>query len=321
MTLPRLALIFTAALTAGCLRLRPASTAVVERTPARIERGAYLANGIGGCLHCHSSPEENSFGFPPRPGTAGAGGLCWDPSLGFPGTLCATNLTADVETGLGGWTDGEILRAIREGVGRHDNGLFPIMPYRAYASFSDEDAMAIVAYLRTLPPVRNAVPARQINFPVSLFIRRAPRPLEGPVAEPNRADPIAYGRYLGKSCEHCHSPVNGRGQLIAGREFSGVAELKMPGGSRVVSSNLTPHPTGLASWTPDQFIARFHGYRAAAEHPVAVQKGQNTLMPWLPLSTLTKDDLGALYAYLRTLPPLDNRVIAFPAAPEAKTEH
>jgi mono/diheme cytochrome c family protein len=189
------------------------------------------------------------------------------------------------------------------------------MPYRAYAELSDADASAIVAYLRTLPPVKSQVPPRQLNFPVSLFIKLAPRPLEGPVPEPNREDPVAYGRYLSGGCEHCHSPVNGRGQKLAGREFSGGQEFKFSWGGSVVSANLTPDPTGLGSWTKDQFIARFRGYAEAAQHPVPVAKEHNTVMPWLSLSTLTDEDLGALYAFLRTLPPIDNRVVTFPMPP------
>jgi len=287
---------------AGCLKSRPASDEKVEPTSARIERGAYLANAVFGCIACHSQPDEALFARPPREGTTpGAGGQCWDESVGFPGRVCATNLTADDETGLGLYTDGELMRAIREGIDRHGRGLFPLMPYRDYAGLSDEDTRAIVAYLRTLAPVKNAVPPKELNFPVGIFIRLVPRPLEGPVPEPDAKD---YGRYLGKACLRCHSPVDGRGRLIAGRELSGGQELKLPGGGSVFSPNLTPHADGLGSWTKEQFIARFRGYTS----PAPVDPKRNTVMPWLSFAALTDDDLGALWEWLRASPPLEGKV-------------
>jgi hypothetical protein len=77
------------------------------------------------------------------------------PEMGLPGRITSKNLTSDAKTGLGSWTDGEILRAIREGVSKDGHALFPLMPYPNYRTMSDEDAYAIVAYLRTLKPVRN----------------------------------------------------------------------------------------------------------------------------------------------------------------------
>src|SRR5216110_697497 len=87
-----------------------------------------------------------------------AGSACIGPEQGAPGKICFPNLTPDPETGLGAWTDGEILRAIREGVSRDGRALFPMMPYTEFRALSDEDTRAIVAYLRTMPAVKNAVP-------------------------------------------------------------------------------------------------------------------------------------------------------------------
>ena len=89
----------------------------------------------------------------------GVGGIVWNEQIGFPGTLVASNITPDPDTGLGKWTDGEIIRAIREGVDRDGNALFPIMPYSHFRNMSEEDAQAIVAYLRSLPPLGPAAPA------------------------------------------------------------------------------------------------------------------------------------------------------------------
>jgi mono/diheme cytochrome c family protein len=290
----------------GCLHARPASDEKVEATPARVERGAYLANTVLNCIGCHSDVDESRFALPPKEGTTpGAGGQCWDAASQFPGRLCAPNQTGDAQTGLGAWSDGEIMRAIREGIDREGRGLFPLMPYRDYAALSDEDARALVVYLRTLPGVQHAIPEKQLDFPVGLFIRMAPRPLEGPVPEPDRADAVAYGRYLGRSCVHCHTPVNGRGQMLEGRTLGGGQQFHFRSGGAVTSPNLTPDPTGLGAWTREQFIARF---RSTAPPSTPIAAGRNTVMPWRALSNLTEDDLSALYAFLRAAPPVDNKV-------------
>jgi len=90
----------------------------------------------------------------------------------MPGMVVAANITPDRETGIGGWTDGEKIRAIREGVDRDGRVLFPMMPYGNYRLMSDEDVYAVVAYINSLPAVRNPLPATAIKFPVSLLIKR-----------------------------------------------------------------------------------------------------------------------------------------------------
>jgi hypothetical protein len=275
----------------ACLHLRPASDEKIEVTVARVKRGAYLANSVFVCMGCHSDVDDSKYALPPKEGTAvGAGGQCWDERVHFPGGVCAPNLTNDAETGLGAWSDGQILRAIREGIGHHDEGLFPMMPYRDYAFVSDEDARSIVVYLRALQPVKRPVAEKHLNFPVGIFIRMVPRPLEGPIAEPTDK-----GEYLSRACVRCHTPVNGRLQMIAEQRLAGGQEFHLRDGSTVKSPSLLTLP----SWTPDQFIARFRSYKV----PVAVEPGKNTPMPWLSYSGLTDDDLKAIYAFLVTPPP------------------
>ncbi|HWW63010.1 MAG TPA: cytochrome c, partial [Thermoanaerobaculia bacterium] len=134
---------------------RPASTEKIEATPERLARGKYLAHHVTDCFGCHSD-HIDAFGFPPKPGTEGQGGMSFSKADGFPGFLAVRNITPDPETGIGNWTDGEILRAIREGVDREGKALFPMMPYGGYKELGDEDAKAIVAYLRTIKPIRHA---------------------------------------------------------------------------------------------------------------------------------------------------------------------
>ena len=295
---------------------RPASTEKIEATPARLARGSYLVNHVSDCLGCHSD-HLDGFAFPVKPGTEGQGGFVFDKKLGFPGVVAAQNITSDPETGLGKWTDGEILRAMREGVDRNGDALFPMMPYQHLRNLGDEDAKSIVVYLRTLKPVRNQVAAKRIDFPVNLFIKFAPQPLDGPVSAPDPNDTLKHGKYLTTigGCYECHTPHDDKNGLIADKPFAGGWEMRGPWG-RVVTANLTPHPdTYIGRATKAEFIGRF---RACASidplHAPAPPKGRNTVMPWLAFAQMTDNDLGAIYDYLKTVKPIENKVDSFPEA-------
>ena len=112
---------------------RPPSSERIEATPARLVRGEYLVEHVSDCLLCHSEARFERFGLPRVPGTAGKGGFAFGKDFGIPGVLPVRNITPDRETGIGSWTDGEILRAIREGVDRDGHALFPMMPYQQFA--------------------------------------------------------------------------------------------------------------------------------------------------------------------------------------------
>ena len=297
---------------------RPATAERFEATPARLARGQYLVHHVADCLGCHSDHVNDRFGFPVKPGTEGQGGFVFDAKLGFPGVVAAQNITPDPETGLGNWTDGEILRAIREGVDRNGDALFPMMPYVHFATLGDEDAKSIVVYLRTLKPIRNQVPLKHIDFPVSLFVKFVPKPLTGPVAAPDpQRNYHEYGHYLVKvgGCYECHTAHDDKNQLVASRALAGGWEMKGPWG-RVVTANLTPHPeTYIGRATKAEFIGRFRSFAAfdAASSP-RCPKTRNTIMPWLAFSKMSDQDLGAIYDYLRSLKPIENRVNSFPDA-------
>lgn len=294
---------------------RPASTEKIESTPERLARGKYLVENVSSCLDCHSE-RVLAYGLPMKPGREGVGGFIWDAKIGFPGTLAAPNITPDPETGLGKWTDGEIMRAIREGVDRDGKALFPIMPYGHYRDLSDDDAAAIVVYLRSLKPQRYARPAKALNPPLNFIEKLIPKPLDGPVTAPSRANTVEYGHYLLKiaACEECHTPQE-KGKPIPGMELAGGFEMKTPY-FRVVTANITPHPsTWMGRATKAEFIARFHAFAGVnASNAPQAEKGRNTLMPWLTFSGMTDEDLGALYDYLKTVPPIDHKVNPFPDA-------
>lgn len=296
---------------------RPASAEKIEATPERLARGEYLVHHAADCAGCHSEHILDQFGLPIPPGRALVGGLVWDQSMGFPGVVAAANLTPDPETGLGNWSDGEILRAMREGVNKDGKPLFPIMPYPHLRVMSDEDAKSVVVYLRSIAPVKKAEPAKQLSFPLNFVEKFVPKPLEGPVAAPDPGNTVAYGEYLTRigGCYECHTPHGEKGELDETRAFAGGWEMKGPWG-RNITANITPHPTTwLGKATREEFIARFKAFEnfdpATAPKPAP---GRNTVMPWLPASGLTEADLGAIYDYLKTVPPVENRVNTFPDA-------
>jgi mono/diheme cytochrome c family protein len=294
---------------------RPAPGIKVEATPERLERGRYLVEHVSACLHCHSPSDETRWGLPHKPELRGSGGLCLTEAVGFPGTVCAKNITQHPEDGLGKWTDGELLRAIREGVDKHGQALFALMPYENLRHMSDEDAQAVVAYLRTLPPVPGQRPARELKFPLPIVVKFMPQPLTGPVAAPDKNDKVAYGRYLVTmaGCETCHTPVDDQHQPIPGKAFSGGQRFLFEKGGAVASSNITPHETGLGGKTRENFIAMFKAYASPESRDVPVAPNKNTPMPWLIYAGMKDEDLGAIYEYLRTVPPLENRVEKFPS--------
>ena len=301
--------------------MRPPSTEKIEATPERLARGNYLTNHVADCLHCHSDPLADRFGVPPRPGTEGQGGFPFDKKLGVPGLVQAQNITPDPENGLGNWTDGEVIRAIREGVDRNGVALFPMMPYEEFRKMSDEDVKSIVVYLRTLKPIQHVIAKRRLDFPVGWMIKSAPKPVDGPIAMPDPArDSVAYGKYLVSlaGCRVCHTPHDEKGQLIPGRDFSGGWEMLGPWG-RVVTANLTPDPDAyLGKATREEFIGRFKAFvgQEGEKSPIA-PPGMNSVMNWGDFSGMTNEDLGAIYDYLKTVKPISNKVVVHPDAPKS----
>ena len=295
---------------------RPVTAMKIEATPQRLARGEYLVEHVSDCLGCHSD-HVGLFAYPVKPGTEGQGGFIFDRKLGFPGIVAAQNITSDPDFGLGKWTDDEILRAFREGVDRNGEALFPMMPYQHLRNMSDEDAKSVVVYLRTLKPIHSGVPQKKIDFPVNLFVKFAPQPITQPVPDPDRKNTVAYGKYLTTigGCMECHTPHDEHNALIAEKAFSGGWEMKGPWG-RNFTANLTPHPdTYVGRATRQEFIGRFKSLSMldARTSPMP-RPGTNTIMPWLAFSRMTDEDLGAIYDYLKTLKPVENKVNRFPDA-------
>jgi hypothetical protein len=224
------------------------------------------------------------------------------PYADLPGRVVAPNLTPDIETGAGNWSDDMLARSIREGIGHDGRTLFPMMPYSNYQKLPDEDLASIVVYLRSLPPVRNPLPKTEIIFPVKYFIRNAPQPVAGPIAPPDVSYPLKRGAYLVNliGCANCHTPVDNHHNLIAGMDFAGGQIFEGPWG-KVASTNLTADSSGISYYDEALFI------RAMRTGAVG-SRGLSPAMPWSVFRNMTDQDLAAIFTYLKTLKAITHRV-------------
>ena len=278
-------------------RARPVTARRFEPTPARIERGRYLTEHVAACFACHTQYDLKNPVASYQ--TARKGGGDSFAEHGFPG-IVSPNITPDAETGVGAWTDDELARAIREGVGRDGRALFPVMPYRNYRRLSDEDLAAVVVYLRSLEPVRHALPKSEVPFPVSRLINALPEPLTAPVAEPDRANPVEYGGYLATvgDCAACHTPRDERGAPLPGLALGGG---NLVAGTTVASANITPDATGIPYYDEALFLEVMRKGHVKARR---LSPG----MPWWIYRGMTDADLKSLFAYLRTVAPTRHTV-------------
>ncbi len=289
----------------------PAPAMAVTSTPELVERGRYLFHHQAACAACHTPTDATRFSAPPLVGKDGAGGTLFAAESGVPGKIYGSNLTP---AALKDWSDGEIHRALVSGVNKKGDALFPLMPSRHYAKLSQVDLQALIAYLRSLPPIENAIPERELTFPMNIIVRLIPTVAAPPATTP-AVDSAEYPAYVvnAGACLHCHTPSN-HGKVVAGAEFTGGVLFPLPDGSVVRSANLTPDDdTGLGKWTKEVFIQRFRAGAELAKNPVA-PGAPNTPMPWSAYGGMTDADLGAIYDHLRTLPKVANKIERFTPA-------
>jgi mono/diheme cytochrome c family protein len=283
-----------------------------DSATARLERGAYLFNHVMGCVDCHSKRDFTKYSGPPVPGTEGGGGFLFDEKLGLPGKIYGRNITPDNETGIGTWTDDDILKAITQGISKRGDTLFPIMPYVNFNHMAKEDLMSVIAYLRTLKPISNKIPDRQLMMPIAAVY---PAPALQPSIESNRmpppSDKVAYGAYLvnAADCGTCHTQMTEKGPDMS-KQFAGGWTFDV-GTFKVTSANITPDSTGIGAWTEQQFLNKFSPFREEKNYNFNPGK-ENTIMPLVVLAGMTDDDLKAIYAYLRTVKPVVNKVEKYP---------
>ena len=271
-----------------------------DPTGARIERGRYLVEGALHCFACHSPRDPNSPVGAPLAEKRGAGKVF---SGGKFGLLVAPNITPDAETGAGTWTDDMLARAIREGISHDGRALFPVMPYKNLRGLSDEDLASVVVYLRSIPSVRNPLPQTKLSLPFNLLVKSLPEPLDAPVAPPDMSSAVERGAYLARvaNCVTCHSPLDGKGQPVAGMEFAGGLKLKNAQGRELVTPNLTPDPSGISYYDEGMFLKALRTGRVGA-------RSLDPEMPWGYYRNMTDEDLRAIFAYLRTLKPVKHVV-------------
>lgn len=269
--------------------------------PETIERGRYLAHNVLGCVPCHSEVDEAAPGEPLVEGKLFSGRQFPEDPYGA-GVIRAPNLTPK---GIGEYTDGELVRALLEGIDRHGEPLFPMMPYPTYGRLlSQADALAVVAYLRTVEPVDHDPGKAEIAFPVSMFVRAAPAPVETDPSVPPADGSVERGRWLLEvaSCGDCHHSVDDKRQPIPGKEFAGGTKFPLGGGKVVRTPNITSdEATGLGAYSDaDLRRALFEG---------KAKDGRDLYgMPWVYYAGMSDSDKDALVKAVREIPAVVNPV-------------
>jgi mono/diheme cytochrome c family protein len=269
--------------------------ALADDQEALVNRGAYLVNGPVACANCHT-PRAPDFSL--VPGMEFAGGFhLVDPAF----DVYTANITPDKETGIGKWTDEEIIRAIREGKDKEGKIIFPPMPVPTYNTMSDDDVKAIVAYLHTLKPIRNQVSESKWNVP-----QQAMPPAKG-LPAPAKTDKVAYGGYIVNSLAHCfecHTTPDARGVPdFAHGLGAGGFEIQLAPGMVAHTANITSDPeTGIGKWS-DADIKK-----AITEGITPTGRRLSPPMPYPFFQNMTAEDLDAVVAYVRTIPPIKNKV-------------
>jgi mono/diheme cytochrome c family protein len=252
-----------------------------------LERGRYLVEGPAGCGNCHTPLGPDGFVM-----AQNLGGRLVEQNPAF--TAVAANITP--AGAFGGWTDAEAVRAIREGIRPDGTVIGPPMPIGLYRGLSDDDAMSMVMYLRTVPAVDNDPGESVYNIPLP--------PAYGPpiqtVAHPVEGVTVDYGAYLAgpvAHCMECHTTFGENGPMLDTHLGAGGFAFHGPWGTSI-ASNLTPHPDGISGWS-DAELARMI--------TAGVRPGGEPMLPPMPygyLARMTENDLSAVILYLRSLPPL-----------------
>ena len=270
------------------------------QTREQIARGKYVFGAAAGC-GCHTVPKQ----------ALNAGGRKYDGPFG---TVYSSNITPDPTTGIGKWTDEQIITATR--AGRRPNGerLIPVHPYTVFNGMAEQDLKDVVVYLRSVPPVNRATPAKKISVPLfeSVFLPAWLATFAAVETPPKSAatSGVARGEYLTRAVSHCgecHTPRTMTMAVDNTRFLAGNAKGKGPEGSAV--PNITPdRETGLASWTEEQIT----DYLETGNKPDGDVSG-GLMMEVIQGSSagykdLTKADRQAIAKYLKSIPAIKNRI-------------
>lgn len=278
--------------------VEPAQAAAPEPQNDPLARGKYLATA-GNCISCHTRDGGAPF----------AGGVAFKTDFG---TIYSTNITSDKTAGIGGWTQAQFTRAMREGIAANGEHLYPAFPYTAFTKVSDEDLGEIFAYIKSIPASDSKPPPNEMGFP---FNQRSLMSVWNTLffkpgvftADPKQSAAYNRGAYLVEGLGHCgacHSPRNFLGAEQSDQAMSGgVFNDKIPGGAvrRWSGVNLTSAESGLKLWTPEDIVAYLktgHSNRSASYGPMNDVIGNST-------RHLSDDDLAAMATYIKALAPIE----------------
>jgi len=271
-----------------------------DAAEAQLARGAYLTKAAD-CIACHTANKAHPF----------AGGVPFATPFG---TVYSTNITPDVQKGIGSFSDQDFIRAVREGVSKGGKRLYPAMPYTSYTQLSDDDILAIRAYLKTVTPIDIAPPANTMPFPfnqrwammfwnMSNFNSGRFHPDSTKSAEWNR------GAYLVTAlghCQECHTPRNFLGGMRSSMAYAGHRGGAGSGGrDDALIPNITPDRTGIGAWSAgdlEELLASGttpDGDSVGGDMGEVVREGT---------SRMTPADRRALVGYLRSLRPVENQL-------------
>jgi mono/diheme cytochrome c family protein len=292
--------------------IRATSSEKFEATPERLQRGHYLVNQVMSCGGCHTSRATgNLFLEGEQTDHFLAGGNVVQDD-GF-GTLYIPNLTPDAE-GLGGWSDDEVLRAIRDGVKKDGGFMVPMMPYNNYQHLSDEDGKSVVAYLRSIPATKapRARIANELKFMPKMLFTVVGVQMHAPVANvtpPPKTDLVRHGRYIAEigACTDCHSlgekgPKKDTDALFMAGSDIPFSDTRL---GKVYARNLTPDvETGLGKYKAADIKASLRNGKRLDGKPMAPP--MSVVIPHI--SGMTDEDLVALVAYLLSLKPAKHSV-------------
>jgi mono/diheme cytochrome c family protein len=265
--------------------------AIAQGQAELIERGKYLVDGPALCANCHTQRGKD---LRPIMSKYLAGGQRFTSPMFV---TYSRNITPDKDTGIGTWSDAHIVRAMREGVSKEGKTLGPPMPFEMLNKVADDDARAIVAYLRAATPLHNEIPEPAYKLPL-----KPEPPAQGEPA-PAKSDKVAYGDYLVTvaHCLECHTPQVGPARDYANQRGAGGFRFEYEG-QIVFSRNITSdEETGIGKMTEAQVK------RAITEGIDREGKPLIPLMPYLFLKNLTAEDLDAIVVFLRTLPPVKRK--------------
>lgn len=254
-----------------------------------IAKGKSLVFGAAHCADCHSLFNADSL-FEAGQEVPLTGGRAFD--LAF-GKIYTANISPDIETGIGKYTDKELARTLRYGVKPDGTIVYPFMPFN---NLTDEDLQAVVSYLKSQKPVRNKVPEHKLNLMGNVIKAFIIKPV-GPEGEPAKTiqkdSSAAYGKYLATvvaNCYGCHTERSQTGAFI-GEPFAGGSPMVEPGGTFTPPNLTTDSSSRIFNWSQENFINRFRLGR--------VQKGSP--MPWASYKRMTDTEIKALYNFLKEL--------------------